>query len=291
VLGGMSAATQPVAKSARSRAEHMPDLVFDVGFHLGEDTAYYLRKGYRVVAFEAHPELVEFGRRRFASDIAAGRLQIVSGAITDSPQDALTFYTHSRVSGWSTLQPQRAKRNQVMGESVPVTVPAVRFATCLRDHGVPHYIKIDIEATEMLCLEALLDIEPEQRPRYVSIEAESETWSGVVRQFDLLERLGYARFAIVQQGDIGGRVARITTRDGRTVPYRFEMFSSGAFGEDLAGPWMDKREALRRYRRILRALVAAHAFDQLPKGTEIRYVVATLVGRPLPGWFDIHAAR
>jgi hypothetical protein len=48
---------------------------------------------------------------------------------------------------------------------------------------------------------------------------------------------------------------------------------------------------MHRYRRILPALRVAHAFDQLPKGTEIRYVVSALVRRPLPGWFDIHAAR
>jgi FkbM family methyltransferase len=267
------------------------DLVFDVGLFRGEDTAYYLRKGFRVVAFEAHPQLVDAARERFGAEIADRRLQIVPGAITAQPQDSVTFYTHSRMAAWGTTERHRAERNAVMGESVPVTVPGVDFAACLRDYGVPHYLKIDIEAADMLCLEALGDIEPQQRPRYVSIEAESETWSGVVRQFNLLDRLGYSRFAIVQQGDIGGRVGRVMTRDGRTIPYRFEMFSSGPFGEDLAGRWLDKREAMRRYRRILPALVAAHAFDQLPKGTEIRYVVASLVGRPLPGWFDIHAAR
>jgi hypothetical protein len=195
------------------------------------------------------------------------------------------------MSAWGTTETHRAERNAIMGESVPVTVPAVDFAACLREYGVPHYVKIDIEAADMLCLDALAEIEPDQRPRYASIEAESERWSGVVGQFDALERLGYTRFAIVQQGNVGGRVRRITTRDGRTIPYCYEMDSSGPFGEDLTAPWSDKREALRRYRRILPALVAAHAFDQLPKGTEIRYVVASLVGRPLPGWYDIHAAR
>ena len=38
------------------------DLIYDVGFHHGEDTAYYLKKGFRVVAFEAHPRLAEKGR-------------------------------------------------------------------------------------------------------------------------------------------------------------------------------------------------------------------------------------
>ena len=287
----MSNSPQPTTKPARARPELVPDVVFDVGFHLGEDTVYYLRKGFRVVGFEAHPGFVDAARRHFAAELADGRLQIVSGAITAQGQDSLTLYTHSRLSGWSTTAPSRADRNEVMGASTPVTVPAVDFAACLREYGVPHYLKIDIEAADMLCLEALYDVEPEQRPRYTSIEAESETWSSVVRQFDTLERLGYTRFAIVQQATIGGRVGRITTRDGSTIPYCFKNYASGPFGEDLAGPWLDKRAALRRYRRILPALVAAHAFDQLPKGTELRYVAASLVDRPLPGWFDIHAAR
>jgi FkbM family methyltransferase len=276
---------------ARAHPQLVPDLVFDVGLFRGEDTVYYLRKGFRVVAFEAQPQLVDAGRERFAAEIADGRLQIVPGAITAEPRDSVTFFTHSRMAAWGTTQRHRAQRNEVMGGSVPLTVPAVDFAACLHDYGVPHYLKIDIEAADMLCLEALRDLEPQQRPPYVSIEAESDSWAGVVRQFDLLEWLGYSRFAIVQQGNIGGRVDEITTRDGRTIPYRFEMFSSGPFGEDLTAPWLDKREAMRRYRRILPALIAAHAFDQLPKGTEIRYVAAALVRRPLPGWFDIHAAR
>jgi hypothetical protein len=34
------------------------NLIFDVGLHKGEDTDFYLRKGFRVVAFEAHPDLI-----------------------------------------------------------------------------------------------------------------------------------------------------------------------------------------------------------------------------------------
>jgi FkbM family methyltransferase len=287
----VSAAAQPTVTSARARPELVPDLIFDVGMHRGEDTMYYLRKGFRVVAFEANPGLVDAARRRFAAEVAAGRLRIVSGAITAKSDDSLTLYTHTRLSGWSTTARRRADRNRVMGPSKPVTVPAVDFAASLRDYGVPHYLKSDIEGADMLCLEALFEVEPEQRPRWASIEAESESWSGVVRQFDVLERLGYTRFSIVQQATIGGRVGRITTRDGSPIPYCFKMHSSGPFGEDLAVPWLDKREALRRYRRTLAALIAAHAVDHLPKGTEIRYVVAALVGRPLPGWFDVHAAR
>src|SRR5690348_14148592 len=68
------------------------DLVFDVGLHRGQDTAYYLAMGYRVVAFEANPDLVREFRSRFASAIEKGRLTIVEGAIARSEESWVPFY-------------------------------------------------------------------------------------------------------------------------------------------------------------------------------------------------------
>src|SRR5579871_6024138 len=70
------------------------DLVFDVGMHRGEDTAYYLHKGYRVVAFEANPSLIEHARIRFREELESGRLTIVPGAITEGTPENATFYVH-----------------------------------------------------------------------------------------------------------------------------------------------------------------------------------------------------
>ena len=33
------------------------NLIFDVGLHTGQDTAFYLKKGFRVIAIEANPLL------------------------------------------------------------------------------------------------------------------------------------------------------------------------------------------------------------------------------------------
>ena len=49
------------------------DLNDDVGFHQGEDTAFYLKKGFRVVAFEAHPRLAENGRPVYRFDPVSRR--------------------------------------------------------------------------------------------------------------------------------------------------------------------------------------------------------------------------
>src|SRR6185503_8538306 len=53
------------------------DLVYDVGLYDGTDTAYYLSRGYRVVAVEANPQMVARAQERFAESIDAGRLTIV----------------------------------------------------------------------------------------------------------------------------------------------------------------------------------------------------------------------
>ena len=48
-------------------------LIFDVGCNDGQDSDFYLKKGFRVVAVEANPALCEGLRRRFAQEIAEGR--------------------------------------------------------------------------------------------------------------------------------------------------------------------------------------------------------------------------
>ena len=33
-------------------------LIYDIGLHRGEDTAYYVARGFNVIAIEANPDLV-----------------------------------------------------------------------------------------------------------------------------------------------------------------------------------------------------------------------------------------
>ena len=43
-------------------------LVYDVGMNNGDDTAYYLHLGYRVVAIDADPTLIERAKLRFEQE-------------------------------------------------------------------------------------------------------------------------------------------------------------------------------------------------------------------------------
>ena len=50
------------------------DLIIDIGTNNGDDTAYYLEKGFNVVAVEANPSLCATLASRFAAEIRDGRL-------------------------------------------------------------------------------------------------------------------------------------------------------------------------------------------------------------------------
>ena len=257
------------------------DLIYDVGFHRGEDTAYYLRKGYRVVAFEANPDLVEGGAERFQREVAEGRLEIVEGAIADSTQETISFYRHPGVSVFGTTNTDWVQRNRA--NVTQIEVPVVRFADHLRRTGIPYFVKIDIEGDDSLCLDALLALEA--RPALLSLESDKTDFDQLRHELDTLERLGFDRFAAVPQAQIGERAIETRTRDGETFEYRFEPGSSGGFGTDIER-WSNRAEVERQYRAIFRRykLFESHSLKR-----RVRRI--PVIKRALPGWYDTHAAR
>lgn len=264
------------------------DLIFDVGLHRGEDTAFYLAMGYRVIGFEANPALVHLCRKRFRSEIRQGRLEIIEGAVANTAR-SVTFYQH-QLSAWGTTKGEWVQRNAALGESYALEVPAVDFAAAIHEHGMPHYLKIDIEGSDDVCLQALRDFD--QRPAYVSWESEKKRFSDLIAEFDLLESLGYDRFAVVQQAGIQGHPTTTTKIDGTTVSYTFEPDASGSFGVDVR-PWLTRERAVARYRRIFRQYRLFGDDSLLQSTTPGRMFRARLekrLRRPLPGWHDTHAA-
>jgi len=55
----------------------MKKTIFDVGLHKGEDTEYYLTRGFRVVAIEANPDLVLFCTEKFRKFIDAATSPLI----------------------------------------------------------------------------------------------------------------------------------------------------------------------------------------------------------------------
>jgi FkbM family methyltransferase len=196
--------------------DFIPDLIYDIGLNTGQDAEFYLKKGFRVIGIEANPEVAEVARRKLAS--FGSRLTILQIGI--GPHDGkLPFYVNRTHHEWSTFVREFADKE---GSSFDeIVVPVTTLQSILQHYGTPYYMKIDIEARDMLALEQLG--ETDARPKFISVETGPNTdW------IDALARLGYVRFKLVNQ-----------TKHGNT----FEWGSSGPFGEEIAGPWISANNA------------------------------------------------
>jgi FkbM family methyltransferase len=265
-------------------------LIFDVGLHRGQDTDFYLRKGYRVVAFEADPDNAEFCRRRFATALDDGQLTIVEGAITErftqnGKGPVVAFYRNADHTLWGSTSEDWAVRNTVLGtRNETITVRAVDFAEQVEKYGVPHYLKADIVGSETICLRALLGFE--NKPEYISIRSEKLVFSKLLYEFDLLERLGYYDFKAVKQD-----FERVQPVIGK-ARYIFEEGASGPFGEDAPGRWKDRGAVIADYKRVFIKYWLFGDYSYLIQTERGRKFISTMervVRRSIPGWYDTHA--
>jgi FkbM family methyltransferase len=275
----------------RAAPRLVEDLIYDVGMHRGEDTTYYLAKGYRVVAFEANPELADGCRDEFSEAIESGALTIVEGAVAATTADVVPFYV-DQVSVWGSIDPTWVKKKHVDRPQRRISVPVVDLAKCMRQYGVPHYLKIDIEGADRLCLEALRELSV--RPRFVSMEAGRLDFGALLADIDLLERLGYRQFAAVQQADHVDQEVTTRTLTGESLTYRFPPGSSGPFGDDLTSGWSSRRRVVKAYRRAfrrhrLRDRLATSRIARRSLGPAYRR--SPRFRRVLGGHFDTHARR
>ncbi|HZJ16485.1 MAG TPA: FkbM family methyltransferase [Chthoniobacteraceae bacterium] len=277
------------------------NLIYDVGMHLGENTEYYLSKGFEVLAVEANPTLVEQATQRFKREIANNKLTIVNVGISEG-EGAQPFWI-SDSSIWSSFDRENATRLGTPARSV--TVECVRFATLLENFGVPFFLKIDIEGSDHLCLK---DLRSDDLPQYLSIEATEVTLVETLRQ------LGYTKFKCISQYSLTpieippsreeqrlkriewmlytkNPVVRLLRALGAksylnrqlSGPFAingstFPIGSSGPFGADLPGRWLGYEEICG----VLRTMKAQEAAGE-----------RSLFWTSTPGsfWADIHASR
>ena len=68
-------------------------LIYDLGLHTGEDTEYYLKKGFKVVAIDANPVMVKQAQKKFHSEVSSGQLTLLNVGIAESA-GRVPFYVH-----------------------------------------------------------------------------------------------------------------------------------------------------------------------------------------------------
>lgn len=281
-------------------------LIYDVGAHKGEDTEFYLEKGFSVIAIEAVPQLCSDLSQRFNDYIEQGRLEIVNLAVSQHA-GTVDFYIDQKNSIWGTTKLDFVTRNKAIGGGPirKITVESSPLSDIMKRHGVPRYCKIDIEGSDLDALKSFSNAATV--PRFLSIELEKRNWSRLVEEVNILSGLGYRRFKIIDQSLVYLQRCPHPPLEGRYCNHAFELGSSGLFGDELPGRWLDMFEALEIYKSIFRGYALNGDNGFFSRRTDVFHLLGRIQGMiarlrgfgsyanpahilPPAGWYDTHAA-
>jgi FkbM family methyltransferase len=246
--------------------------IYDVGMNDGEDTAHYLETGHRVVAVEANPDLAAEARERFAREIGEGRLVVVDAAISRGGRPVKLLLAGADL-GASSTNPESIAHRKTFGS---VEVRGVTLDSLFEEHGVPHYLKVDIQGSDRLCILALTRA---RRPRYVSFEVGSDAHELIGHAAEV----GYTRFKVIHQNTF----RELENQECLTDRIKYRLMREMGFDRPT------------RIRRAGRFFVAGHSSGPLPWRTDGRWRDAEETIRRLDdarragrlrGWYDVHAA-
>ncbi len=253
------------AQSSKVVRQHH-GIIYDVGLHEAQDTEFYLKKGFRVVAIDANPVMVDRARKRFAQKVASGQLVLLNcGIVKEGSGDILDFYVNSTNSEWSSFIRSIAERDG--SASSVISVPCRTLRSVVDEFGKPYYIKIDIEGHDVMALESLIGsrhIAP-----YISVE------NGKCGTLQMLASMGYTRYKYIQQNNMPSVVLPKPALEGDYVAHSFAHGTSGPFGEETPGPWLDYDAALTEIAKV---------WDPADWSKRPGHDDA------VHGWFDLHAA-
>jgi len=252
------------------------DLVYDVGLHNGDDTAFYLHQGFRVIAIDADPRAAAAAKQRFRSELASERLKILNVGIAERAGKG-TFWICEGLPAWSSFYQKTASREGQKHYAIEVETRP--FGDILDEHCVPFYLKIDIEGKDPFCIR---DLGGRPLPPFISAEDKNEDLSEMQAPPILtsLHDAGYSRFKLISQydftpelhSDVGafskrllnsianGKLRfpglstvakRLTYQDWllRKHRYQFPRESSGPWGEGTPGKWLSFEQAKAVHRK------------------------------------------
>lgn len=164
------------------------DLVFDIGANMGNKTAEFLALGANVVAVEPQGACITELHKRFRAHIGTGSLKVVQGACGShlgevwlSIGEAHTLSTISR-----EFQEKTQGRFGLHKWLHRIPVQSYTLSHLMKQHGVPKFIKIDVEGYEYEVLKGMDGI----APQYISFEYTPELHSNFVKCCNYLQKVG-----------------------------------------------------------------------------------------------------
>jgi FkbM family methyltransferase len=167
------------------------DLVFDIGAHVGDRITSFRRLGARVVAVEPQPALVKtlkliYGRK---SDVTIEAAAIGSRTGTAELMINIDNPTISTASRAFVESARNAAGWKAERWAAAIEVPMTTLDTLIARHGIPAFIKIDVEGFEAEALAALT-----QQVKALSFEFTTIQREVALACVERCTALGHARF-------------------------------------------------------------------------------------------------
>jgi FkbM family methyltransferase len=208
------------------------ELVFDIGMYDASDTEYYLSEGYKVIAVEANPSLINSAGIRFKEQVSSGQLVLVNRALSQESGAEITLTICNDDLAASSIFKEKlndripvdsSTLKQKVGDEIPTaafTVKGITMVELIEEYGHPYFIKVDIEGADRYCV---LPLNGENRPQYMSFEIGDD----VEELIGHLERIGFAKFKIINQTRF------IELNDQRSLAYRAKCKIIKLLGEEV----------------------------------------------------------
>lgn len=167
------------------------DLVFDIGAHVGDRVGAFSSLGARVVAAEPQPALVKVLRLLFGRDravtiepIAVGRAEGFAELMINRDNPTISTLSSAFIAAAENAQGWEGEHWDTR-----MRVPLTTLDTLIARHGVPAFIKIDVEGFEAEALMGLTRAVPALSFEFTTIQREV-----ALAALDRCVALGFTRF-------------------------------------------------------------------------------------------------